>query len=240
MTSDCVITCNVNKAISDIVSESQKTINVDVLADSWLSSKNNNKRKLRRKNSPRQKIKSCCYECGTGFENEQLLKVHSATCSVVIDEESDLGIKKDFESEKDFKSPKRQTIVHLNINKKEKLSCDKCPKKFKTQSRLSLHQRTHGLNFYTCGLCTKTFSTKAKCKEHVQTHGEAKPYSCDVCGKKYVLRESLNRHHKIHDASQAYVCNDCGKAFSENISFHRHRTIHTGTVYLFLTRVAKS
>jgi hypothetical protein len=55
----------------------------DVLADSWLSSKNNNKRKLRRKNSSRRKIKSCCYECGTGFENEQLLKVHSATCSVI-------------------------------------------------------------------------------------------------------------------------------------------------------------
>jgi len=238
MTSDCVITCNVNKAVSDIISESQKTIDVDVLVDSWLSSKNNNERKSRRKNPPRRKIKSRCYECGTGFKNEQLLKVHSATCGVVIDEESDLGIKKDFESENDFKSPKWQTIV--NINQEKKLSCDKCTKKFKTQSRLSLHQRTHGLNFYICGLCTETFSTKAKCKEHVQTHCEAKPYSCDVCGKKYVLRESLNRHHKIHDASQAYVCNDCGKAFSEKISFHRHKTIHTGTVYLFLTRVAKS
>lgn len=193
-------------------------------------------KKSKRKNPPRRKVvRHYCYECGSNFDNENLLKEHMETCIVPSDSESEILVKVEPESDEDFTASPTKKPKTENENIEKKYECDICQSKFKQMNYLRHHQiKVHGWNLYPCGFCELSFLTVRDCANHVKMHGEEKPYCCDVCGRRYVLRESLNRHYKVHDVNKAYICDICGKAFAEKISLTRHQHIHTGMNKLYI------
>lgn len=63
-------------------------------------------------------------------------------------------------------------------------SCTQCPKVFKRERYLAIHNKIHQTNRtrdFQCDQCTSTFCTKISLTQHKQQLHEEKRYACDSC-----------------------------------------------------------
>ena len=56
---------------------------------------------------------------------------------------------------------------------------------------------------YSCASCTKTFKTNRKLTVHERTHTGEKPYSCIYCNKTFSQQGNMKRHEKIHTGEKS-------------------------------------
>ncbi|OXA56370.1 Zinc finger protein 26 [Folsomia candida] len=117
-----------------------------------------------------------CDSCGTGFETKSRLDLHcKGVCASHVDKEGKIiKTKCDFCSET-FET-KKQRLVHLKEEHKDKL--------------------------YNCTECDKIFLYKIDRDRHVETvHKGRQDHVCDICEKKFGTVSNLNVHKKIHTAT---------------------------------------
>ncbi|KAK9882504.1 hypothetical protein WA026_021850 [Henosepilachna vigintioctopunctata] len=110
--------------------------------------------------------------------------------------------------------------------------CLNCGKRFRMQSALLLHARSHLpaeiKNRYQCDQCPKRFGTKPNLMAHKRIHSGIRDYTCDQCGKSFFQKGNLDNHLLIHTAARPFSCNTCNKTFKTLIRLKKHSSVHSG------------
>lgn len=111
-------------------------------------------------------------------------------------------------------------------------SCATCGKRFRMQSALLVHARSHLpaelKNRHQCDQCPKRFGTKPNLMAHKRIHAGVRDYTCDQCGKSFVQKGNLDNHLLTHTAARPFTCNVCGKSFKTIIRLRKHGSVHSG------------
>ena len=102
---------------------------------------------------------------------------------------------------KRYKTKKHLQYLELRPSSVNNFGCDKCDKRFKTNSELRNHKnRNHiGIKRHKClhNNCDKTFFNLSELKSHsIFKHSTERPYKCDFhqCQLSYKTRSTLNTH----------------------------------------------
>lgn len=203
------------------------------------------KRKIKRKPKKIRKISelpknsSRCLICFKVFMTNASLKKHFA-----------LHIAAKRKKTKATKTPKKRlTELH---------KCALCPKRFKTESKLKLHQgkhnmthkphkcpqcdqhcatptalaahiRSHTNRLYSCVFCQESFKYVMEFKKHVSKHKTDGLFTCFHCKKNYKEYHRVRRHIRIIHPTAKYPCNECDRSFLHKNLLRRHKLIHAKT-----------
>ena len=112
------------------------------------------------------------------------------------------------------------------VKNKLPYSCASCTKRFKTNQKLKVHERTHtGEKPYSCKYCNETFSQQGNMKEHEKKHTGDNPYyrskkknlyACAECKKTFSLPKYLKVHVEVTHSS-AGSKNNGGKSIDMKV-----------------------
>lgn len=124
------------------------------------------------------------------------------------------------------------TRSYLKVHHKRKhtngfnLTCEICGKKYKIQSDLTTHLKTHNSESSICDICGKIYKNAAALYSHKHTkHGEIiKNFTCDVCKKKFKNKKNLTTHLELHKIK--YKCDVCDAELKSHYGLTKHREIH--------------
>ncbi|XP_018330747.1 gastrula zinc finger protein XlCGF57.1 [Agrilus planipennis] len=112
------------------------------------------------------------------------------------------------------------------------LSCTTCGKRFRVQSSLATHLRSHLpaelKNRHQCDQCPKKFGTRPNLLAHRRIHTGVRDYTCDQCGKSFVQKGNLDNHMLTHSAVRPFSCIICGKTFKTSVRLKKHSLVHSG------------
>ncbi|XP_056646900.1 gastrula zinc finger protein XlCGF26.1-like isoform X1 [Diorhabda sublineata] len=122
---------------------------------------------------------------------------------------------------------------HRSQHREEKPHiCNTCGKKFRIQSSLVVHTRSHLpaelKNQYQCDQCPKRFGTKPNLMAHKRIHSGIRDYTCDQCGKSFVQKGNLDNHLLTHTAARPFTCVVCEKTFKTLVRLRKHSSVHSG------------
>ncbi|CAG9863413.1 unnamed protein product [Phyllotreta striolata] len=110
--------------------------------------------------------------------------------------------------------------------------CATCGRKFRMQSSLIVHSRTHLpieiKNQHQCDQCPKKFGTRPNLMAHMRIHSGIREYTCDQCGKSFVQKGNLDNHLLTHTAVTPFNCLVCNKSFKTLVRLRKHSSIHSG------------
>uniref|UniRef100_A0A8C6U0Q6 C2H2-type domain-containing protein n=1 Tax=Neogobius melanostomus TaxID=47308 RepID=A0A8C6U0Q6_9GOBI len=120
--------------------------------------------------------------------------------------------------------------AHDSDRKKAKRHmCSDCGKRYRTGSKLRIHERTHtGERPFRCTVCQKDFTAKRYLNQHMGIHTEERPFKCTVCEKGYLKQSNLNEHMKSHSGEKPFECTVCEKRFITKSNLTEHMRTHTG------------
>ena len=160
-----------------------------------------------------------CEKCGKGFKNLQNLKVH------LQEFHNKIPCKQCFKLYRPGYMKNHVKMIHIQDNS---WSCDKCERKFHTQSQLISHfKATH--EKIVCKFCGKSFSNN-NLKVHImQVHETERPYKCEICQKGFVEQSRYQIHMNTHTGNKPFKCQFCSKAFADSSNRRMHVKIaHEG------------
>ncbi|XP_067414452.1 zinc finger protein 84-like [Emydura macquarii macquarii] len=141
--------------------------------------------------------------------------------------------------------------------KKNPPTCPECDKSFKSNTALTIHERSHtGERPFKCPACWKGFPSKGDLKRHQKTHVEKKdpapetgrslppklqllryqrspqapkrPHTCAQCGKSFNKSRDLRKHQRTHTAERPFLCLQCGSSFRLKQILVSHQKVHGG------------
>ncbi|KAM9528244.1 uncharacterized protein ACWYII_040990 [Salvelinus alpinus] len=118
---------------------------------------------------------------------------------------------------------------HLQTHIAARFCCDVCSKWFSTNSKLTVHMRSHtGEKPFSCPVCGTCFMQNGGLKIHMRIHTGEKPYRCYCCGQGFSTGSAMKRHIRIHTGEKPFCCPDCGKSFTRKGHLKIHMMTHTG------------
>lgn len=112
-----------------------------------------------------------------------------------------------------------------------RLACKLCNKTFKSAQRLQAHDKMHagGDRPHVCATCGKTYRFRSSLVQHSNAHNEKRPYLCDICGSGFGLAVNLRRHKMSrHSNIRPFACRECGRGFVREYLLRQHMQKHTG------------
>ncbi|KAJ6634063.1 Transcription factor grauzone [Pseudolycoriella hygida] len=113
----------------------------------------------------------------------------------------------------------------------KKFHCDKCNKKFLSQTTLSYHIRVdHELAYQSvCDICARVFKDKNILRKHMKIHSTTVPQEkvqCHLCGT-WLNKDGLPLHLRRHQNVAGAECTICNKTLKNRPSLLCHiRTAH--------------
>lgn len=135
----------------------------------------------------------------------------------------------------------KKSSVDRHLDKHRRLSCDVCPKIYKTRDKFKDHLKTHFLA-YQCDECGKIFNKKIKFDCHAEKyHGiessqslkmknkAKKMYKCDFCPRVFEINLARHAHQRtIHKNNRIdpFKCKDCGLSFIMREELRMHAFVH--------------
>ncbi|XP_025976998.2 zinc finger protein OZF-like isoform X1 [Dromaius novaehollandiae] len=157
--------------------------------------------------------------------------------------------------------PRAQPLLALRPAaplKKNPPTCPECDKSFKSNTALTIHERSHtGERPFKCQECGKGFPSKGDLKRHQKTHagragppslraaiclppklllarpqrgplGPKRPHACAQCGKSFGKSRDLKKHQQTHTAERPFACPQCGSSFRLKQILVSHQKVHGG------------
>ncbi|XP_074123663.1 uncharacterized protein LOC141542881 isoform X2 [Sminthopsis crassicaudata] len=149
----------------------------------------------------------------------------------------------------------RPSVPQRLLGKKKPPTCAECDKSFKSNTALTIHERSHtGERPFKCLECGKGFPSKGDLKRHGKIHvgkynkmgvmlkdalpehglpkhrrpAPRKPHVCLQCGKDFRKAGTLTKHINGHLAERPFVCGECGQRFRLKQILVSHRRTHIG------------
>ncbi|XP_060084066.1 zinc finger protein 300-like [Ylistrum balloti] len=134
---------------------------------------------------------------------------------------------------------KRHRIL---IHNPPKYCCDICGKRYKVNTSLKLHVKSHEPNYvkpvYPCSSCDKSFANPSLLRTHTRRKHEPESeferevrevkHFCYICHKTFSSKAALQEHTKIiHMRIYDHQCDQCGKVFGYEKSLATHKLIHS-------------
>ncbi|XP_037938328.1 zinc finger protein 260-like isoform X2 [Teleopsis dalmanni] len=128
-------------------------------------------------------------------------------------------------------------------------NCNICKIKYRSESYLKEHYKTHLNSFHVCYIetCAKNFSSAASLRNHIctdhpdevstskfETNNDAVA-TCPICNKK-LLSKNLEKHIILHKKKEAeemsntpkFLCAYCPREFKSQKSLNQHEKCHIG------------
>ncbi|XP_009669296.2 zinc finger protein 2-like isoform X3 [Struthio camelus] len=157
--------------------------------------------------------------------------------------------------------PRTQPLLALRqaaLLKKKPPTCPECDKSFKSNTALTIHERSHtGERPFKCQECGKGFPSKGDLKRHQKIHlgktespslgptmclppklllarpqrgplGPKRPHTCTQCGKSFNKSRDLKKHQQTHTAERPFSCPQCGSSFRLKQILVSHQKVHRG------------
>ena len=86
------------------------------------------------------------------------------------------------------------------------LPCRLCERSYAEYKILKKHvTQVHQARNLSCDKCPKMFRTEANLRTHALCHQNEYPFQCETCGRKFKWKNSLGRHQKkLHKADRVY------------------------------------
>ncbi|XP_069760877.1 zinc finger protein 652 isoform X2 [Narcine bancroftii] len=119
---------------------------------------------------------------------------------------------------------------HMTVTHSRMQICDKCGKKFALENELALHQQTECEKNIQCVSCGKCFKKLWSLHEHIKVvHSFAeKKFACEICEKKFYTMAHVRKHMVAHTKDMPFTCETCGKSFKRSMSLKVHSLQHSG------------
>ena len=121
----------------------------------------------------------------------------------------------------------KEEEVRRERHKEKALSCEKCPKIFRSESGLEKHKQVHNARRrFGCNICGQRYKEKFVFNNHVLSHNTERMYKCDQCDKDYKSQLALSDHSKrVHLLIGYHACNNCDKQFfgKSKLNLHKRR-----------------
>ena len=176
-----------------------------------------------------------CPDCGKRIHGKKKFQLHAQGHRIVAK-----GL---------YPCPKCGEIFHWmkDLNKhndtqhpKAELRCQACGKRFLSEVKFALHERTHrkkvdGSIFvgklnngnWACPACGKVFRGKKSIGSHKAAHRSAKGgYICPKCGEIFHFKKELAKHTCTMHPKGQIRCQDCGKQFFSEARLSEHGCLH--------------
>ncbi|PNF25392.1 hypothetical protein B7P43_G09777 [Cryptotermes secundus] len=175
----------------------------------------------------------CCHHCNKCFSTASALRVHVTG--------THLGCRS-YQCEICGKGfiQKNHLIRHMKVHNNSKdvrsakpFLCGKCPRTFKTKSRLESHTRVEhiepGERPYSCEICNKRFAGRSTVIYHRRAHTGERPHCCSTCGKKFMRPDALRQHITSHTGERRHQCSVCSRKFATRSTLNKHIQSHKET-----------
>ncbi|KAJ9576790.1 hypothetical protein L9F63_006631, partial [Diploptera punctata] len=124
---------------------------------------------------------------------------------------------------------------HLTYPCERPFLCHLCGKAFKNIGTLNQHEKTHvhtGVKLFICDKCGKRFYTNTKLKVHLHSHSDSMPFKCSICNKKFqdkLVTPKKNKKNKLSiKESKSIPCSSCDRQFSSKPSLYYHMKVNHG------------
>lgn len=176
-----------------------------------------------------------CSVCSKGFMLKSTLKRHHRSHWSEQDKEK---LKKFKCQLCNYTTAKRETLsIHLERHIKGPFRCTICSKEFRTEGRLSFHERFHKgayRNRYICYICNYVGANITGIRTHLTKHSNDRPFSCEICHKLFKQSNTLKWHQLTHldkaelDKLKKLKCHLCDYATRISNNLKRHILTHTG------------
>ena len=157
-----------------------------------------------------------CEECDKHFKRNSTLlnhkrNVHSTDRPFVCNQ---------INCNKTYKTKSHLITHQLTHSSVKSFGCNKCDKRFKSNSELNLHKKFVHSNIhpFICpqSNCNKSFKRISHLNLHKRIHCSDKPFECDECNQRFKLKYYLSAHKmRLHKDIKRHKCfdNNCDKSF---------------------------
>ncbi|EDS41883.1 zinc finger protein ZNF780A [Culex quinquefasciatus] len=128
-------------------------------------------------------------------------------------------------------------------------SCEKCQRKFETQSGMRIHfdrckkssnKKPNDPQLHKCSICSANFTVLSRLLEHLNKHEDIKPYKCknESCGMDFYGKLHLYKHTERCGKIKP-VCPLCGLQLSSKATLHAHMKTHASATEAPVAPVAE-
>ena len=113
--------------------------------------------------------------------------------------------------------------------------CMKCPRAFKTEKLLTVHENSHNDTLTPCEYCDKRFYNESERDVHVweKHHEHAHQYKCGVCKAIYLAEPRAQEHIAFHRGERQadispdlFECKICANVYISQKLLDKHELMH--------------